>query len=145
EPLFDALRDTVPAPTYDPAAPLRAWVTNLDASSYLGRIALCRVFSGEINKGQQVAWCRRDGSIERVKISELFRTEALDRVPAQTAGPGDIIAVAGISDIMIGETLADAEDPRPLPLITVDEPAVSVTIGVNTSPLVGRDKGTKVT
>jgi GTP-binding protein len=145
EPLFQVLRDAVPAPTYDPAAPLRAHVTNLDASSYLGRIALCRVFSGEIRKGQQVAWCRRDGSIERVKITELFLTEALDRVPTQSAGPGDIIAVAGISDIMIGETLADPDDPRPLPLITVDEPAISMTIGVNTSPLVGQVKGAKVT
>jgi GTP-binding protein len=145
EPLFQVLRDTVPPPTYDPAAPLRAHVTNLDASSYLGRIALCRVFSGEIKKGQQAAWCRRDGSIERVKITELLRTEALDRVPAQSAGPGDIIAVAGIADIMIGETLADPDDPRPLPLITVDEPAISMTIGVNTSPLVGQVKGAKVT
>ena len=145
EPLFQVLRDAVPAPTYDPAAPLRAHVTNLDASSYLGRIALCRIFSGEIKKGQQAAWCRRDGSIERVKITELLRTEALDRVPAQSAGPGDIIAVAGISEIMIGETLADPDDPRPLPLITVDEPAISMTIGVNTSPLVGQAKGAKVT
>jgi len=138
EPLFAVLRDRVPAPAYDPAAPLQAHVTNLDASSYLGRIALCRVHNGTISRGQQVAWCRRDGSTARVKISELYLTEALDRVPAETAGPGDIIAVAGISDIMIGETLADAEDPRPLPLITVDEPAVSVTIGVNTAPLAGR-------
>jgi GTP-binding protein len=138
EPLFAVLRDRVPAPAYDPAAPLQAHVTNLDASSYLGRIALCRVHNGTISRGQQVAWCRRDGSAQRVKISELYLTEALDRVPAQTAGPGDIIAVAGISDIMIGETLADAEDPRPLPLITVDEPAVSVTVGVNTAPLAGR-------
>jgi GTP-binding protein len=138
EPLFAALRDHVPAPAYDPDAPLQAHVTNLDASSYLGRIALCRVHNGTITRGQQVAWCRRDGSVERVKISELYLTEALERVPAQTAGPGDIIAVAGISDIMIGETLTDAEDPRPLPLITVDEPAVSVTIGVNTAPLAGR-------
>ncbi|HEY5352996.1 MAG TPA: translational GTPase TypA [Streptosporangiaceae bacterium] len=145
EPLFAVLRDTVPAPTYDPAEPLRAHVTNLDASAYLGRIALCRVESGEITRGQQAAWCRRDGSIERVKITELFRTEALDRVPAQSAGPGDIIAVAGIPEIMIGETLADPDDPRPLPLITVDEPAISMTIGVNTSPLVGREKGSKVT
>src|SRR5580692_6334084 len=145
EPLFAVLRDTVPAPAYDPAEPLRAHVTNLDASAYLGRIALCRVESGEITKGQQAAWCRRDGSIEKVKITELFRTEALDRVPTQWAGPGDIIAVAGIPDIMIGETLADPDDPRPLPLITVDEPAISMTIGVNTSPLVGRDKGSKVT
>jgi GTP-binding protein len=145
EPLFEVIRDRVPAPAYDPQEPMRAQVTNLDASSYLGRIALCRVFSGEIAKGQQAAWCRRDGTVERVKITELFRTEALDRVPAEKAGPGDIIAVAGIADIMIGETLADPEDPRPLPLITVDEPAISMTIGVNTSPLVGQEKGTKVT
>jgi GTP-binding protein len=145
EPLFAVLRDTVPPPAYDPDEPLRAHVTNLDASSYLGRIALCRVHSGEISRGQQVAWCRRDGSIERVKISELFRTEALERVPAASASAGDIIAVAGIDDIMIGETLADIDDPRPLPLITVDEPAISMTIGVNTSPLVGREKGSRVT
>ncbi|HEY4421047.1 MAG TPA: translational GTPase TypA, partial [Pseudonocardia sp.] len=145
EPLFTVLRDTVPAPSYAAEAPLRAHVTNLDASSYLGRIALCRVHSGTISRGQQVAWCRRDGSVERVKITELYLTEALERVPAQTAGPGDIIAVAGIADIMIGETLADADDPRPLPLITVDEPAVSVTIGVNTSMLAGRAAGAKVT
>ncbi len=145
EPLFDVIRNSVPAPAYDPQAPLRAQVTNLDASSYLGRIALCRVFSGEIAKGQQAAWCRRDGTIQRVKITELFRTEALDRVPAEKAGPGDIIAVAGIADIMIGETLADPDDPRPLPLITVDEPAISMTVGVNTSPLVGQEKATKVT
>jgi GTP-binding protein len=145
EPLFEALRTAVPAPSYDPAEPLRAHVTNLDASSYLGRIALCRVYSGEIRRGQQAAWCRRDGSIERVKITELFRTEALDRVPAASAAAGDIIAVAGIGDIMIGETLADPEDPRPLPLITVDEPAISMTFGVNTSPLVGRVKGSRVT
>jgi GTP-binding protein len=138
EPLFEVIRNHVPPPGYDPRAPLRAHVTNLDASAYLGRIALCRVASGTISKGQQAAWCRRDGTIERVKISELFRTEALDRVPAATASAGDIIAVAGISEIMIGETLADPEDPRPLPLITVDEPAISMTLGVNTSPLVGR-------
>jgi GTP-binding protein len=145
EPLFAVLRETVPAPSYEPGAPLQAHVTNLDASSYLGRIALCRVFSGTISRGQQVAWCRRDGSVEKVKITELYLTEALERVAADSAGPGDIIAVAGISDIMIGETLADADDPRPLPLITVDEPAVAVTIGVNTSPLAGRQKGTKLT
>ena len=138
EPLFGVIKESVPAPSYDPRAPLRAHVTNLDASAYLGRIALCRVVSGEISKGQQAAWCRRDGSIERVKISELFRTQALERVPAASASAGDIIAVAGIGDIMIGETLADPEDPRPLPLITVDEPAISMTIGTNTSPLVGR-------
>jgi GTP-binding protein len=145
EPLFAVLRDTIPAPAYDPAEPLRAQVTNLDASSYLGRIALCRMYSGQLSRGQQVAWCRRDGTIERVKVSELYLTEALERVPAATASPGDIIAVAGIPDIMIGETLADLEDPRPLPLITVDEPAISMTLGVNTSPMVGREKGTKVT
>jgi GTP-binding protein len=145
EPLFAMLRETVPAPSYDPEEPLRAHVTNLDASSYLGRIALCRVYSGKITRGQQAAWCRRDGSIERVKITELFRTEALERVPAASASAGDIIAVAGIGDIMIGETLADVDDPRPLPLITVEEPAISMTIGVNTSPLVGREKGSRVT
>jgi GTP-binding protein len=145
EPLFAVLRDTVPAPSYEPSAPLQAQVTNLDASSYLGRIALCRVYNGELRKGQQVAWCRRDGSIQRVKISELMLTEALERVPAEVARPGDIAAIAGIPDIMIGETLADLDDPRPLPLITVDEPAIAMTLGVNSSPLVGRDKGTRVT
>jgi GTP-binding protein len=138
EPLFTVLRESVPAPAYDPEAPLQAQVANLDASSYLGRIALCRVHNGTIARSQQVAWCRRDGSVERVKISELFLTEALERVPVDTAGPGDIIAIAGISEIMIGETLADPDDPRPLPLITVDEPAISMTIGVNNSPLVGQ-------
>ena len=145
EPLFDVIRETVPPPVYDPAAPLQAHVTNLDASSYLGRIALCRVYNGTIRRGQQVAWCRRDGSIERVKVSELFLTEALERVQADSAGPGDIVAIAGIPDIMIGETLADPNDPRPLPLITVDEPAISMTIGTNTSPTAGQVKGSKVT
>jgi GTP-binding protein len=145
EPLFDVIKATVPAPSYEPEAPLQAQVTNLDASAYLGRIALCRVYNGELRKGQQVAWCRRDGSMERVKISELMLTEALERVPAEVARPGDIAAIAGIPDIMIGETLADLEDPRPLPLITVDEPAIAMTIAVNSSPLVGREKGTKVT
>ncbi|GAA4147174.1 translational GTPase TypA [Actinomadura keratinilytica] len=145
EPLFQVIRDTVPAPSYDPDSPLQAHVTNLDASSYLGRIALCRVHAGTIKKGQQVAWCRRDGSVERVRVSELLMTEALERKPAEEAGPGDIIAIAGIPDIMIGETIADPDDPRPLPLITVDEPAISMTIGTNTGPLAGREKGTKVT
>ncbi|GLZ08951.1 GTP-binding protein [Actinomadura sp. NBRC 104412] len=145
EPLFEVIKTAIPAPSYDPDAPLQAHVTNLDASSYLGRIALCRVHSGTIKKGQQVAWCRRDGSVERVRISELLMTEALTRRPADEAGPGDIIALAGIPEIMIGETLADPDDPRPLPLITVDEPAISMTIGINTSPLAGREKGTKVT
>jgi GTP-binding protein len=145
EPLFQVLKEAVPAPVYDPDAPLQAHVTNLDASSYLGRIALCRIYNGTLKRGQQAALCRRDGSVERVKISELFLTEALERVTADSAGPGDIVAIAGIPDIMIGETIADVEDPRPLPLITVDEPAISMTIGVNNSPLAGRDKGTKVT
>ncbi len=145
EPLFNVLRETVPAPSYVPGAQLQAHVTNLDASSYLGRIALCRIYNGTISRGQQAALCRRDGSIERVKISELFLTEALDRVPADSAGPGDIAAIAGIPDIMIGETIADVDNPVPLPLITVDEPAISMTIGVNNSPLAGREKGTKVT
>jgi len=145
EPLFQVIRDTIPAPSYDPDTPLQAHVTNLDASSYLGRIALCRVHSGVIKKGQQVAWCKHDGTIDRVKITELMITEALERKPAEEAGPGDIIAIAGIPDIMIGDTLADAEDPRPLPFITVDEPAISMTLGTNTGPLSGREKGTKVT
>ena len=139
------LRETVPAPSYDPGAPLQAHVTNLDASSYLGRIALCRIYNGTMSRGQQAVLSRRDGSLERVKISELFLTEALDRVPANSAGPGDIVAIAGIPEIMIGETLADPDDPRPLPLLTVDPQAISMTIGVNTSPIAGRDKGTKVT
>jgi len=145
EPLFEVIKNTIPAPVYDPTAPLQAHVTNLDASSYLGRIALCRIHQGTIRKGQQVAWCRTDGSIQRVKITELLMTDALERKPAEEAGPGDIIAIAGIPEIMIGETLADPEDPRPLPLITVDEPAISMTIGTNTSPMVGRVKGSKVT
>ena len=145
EPLFATILASVPAPRYDDEAPLRAQVTNLDASPFLGRLALCRVHDGTINKGQTVAWIRRDGTQQRVKITELFMTEALDRVPATSAGPGDIIAVAGIPEITIGETLADADDPHALPLITVDEPAISMTIGTNTSPLAGRVKGSKVT
>src|SRR5438477_7034351 len=145
EPLFDVLRATVPAPAYEPGAPLQAHVTNLDASAYLGRIALCRIRNGTMSRGQQAAWCRRDGSIERVKISELYLTDALERVQADSAGPGDIVAIAGIPDIMIGETLADVDDPRPLPLITVDEPAISMTIGVNNAPLAGQAAGAKVT
>ncbi|MEP7035569.1 MAG: translational GTPase TypA [Dermatophilaceae bacterium] len=145
EALFAAILDTVPAPRYDDEAPLQAHVTNLDASPFLGRLALCRVYNGTIKKGQQAAWCRADGTIERVKITELLMTDALDRIPVDSAGPGDIIALAGIPEITIGETLADPENPIPLPLITVDEPAISMTIGTNTSPLVGRAKGTKVT
>jgi len=145
QPLFKTIIETIPAPTYAEGAPLQAHVTNLDASNFLGRIALCRVHQGTIRKGQQVAWIKRDGDIERVKITELLMTEALERKPAESAGPGDIIAIAGIPDIMIGETLADPDDPRPLPLITVDEPAISMTLGTNSSPLVGRVKGAKVT
>ncbi|NUS72357.1 MAG: translational GTPase TypA [Corynebacteriales bacterium] len=145
EPLFRTLLETIPAPEYDESAPLQAHVTNLDASPFLGRLALCRVHNGTIRKGQSVTWCKTDGTQQSVKISELLMTYGLERRPAEEAGPGDIIALAGIADIMIGETLADAEDPRPLPLITVDEPAISMTIGTNTSPMVGRNKGSKVT
>ena len=145
EPLFDVLLAHVPAPTGDREAPLRALVTNLDASSFLGRIALCRIHAGELAKGQSVAWCRADGSVERVRITELLVTQALERVPAERAGAGDIVAIAGIPDITIGDTLADPESPDPLPRITVDEPAIAMTIGVNTSPLAGRGGGTKLT
>jgi GTP-binding protein len=145
EPLFRTILETIPAPTYDEGTPLQAHVTNLDASPFLGRLALVRVHQGTLRKGQNVAWLRRDGSSRTVKITELLMTEALDRVPAESAGPGDIAAIAGIPEITIGETLADPDDPRPLPLITVDEPAISMTIGTNTSPLVGRVKGSKVT
>ncbi len=145
QPLFEVILERVPAPSYDEGAPLQAHVTNLDASPFLGRLALLRIYNGELRKGQQVAWARHDGSIKQVKITELLETKGLDRVPAESAGPGDIVAVAGIEDITIGETLTDLEDPRPLPLITVDDPAISMTIGINTSPLAGREKGTKVT
>ncbi|TLQ43961.1 translational GTPase TypA [Streptomyces marianii] len=138
EPFFSTVLEHIPAPTYDEDAPLQAHVTNLDADNFLGRIALLRVEQGELRKGQTVAWIKRDGSISNVRISELMMTEALTRKPAEVAGPGDICAVAGIPDIMIGETLADPENPVALPLITVDEPAISMTIGTNTSPLVGR-------
>jgi len=144
EPLFRTLIETVPAPVYDPEAPLQAHVTNLDSSPYLGRLALCRVRNGTIKKGQQVAWCKSDGTIERVKVVELLMTEALTRVSAESAGPGDIIAVAGMENITIGETLADPDNPIPLPVITVDEPSISMTIGINTSPLAG-ETGSKVT
>ncbi|CAK7281262.1 MULTISPECIES: translational GTPase TypA [Streptomyces] len=138
EPFFSTILEHIPAPTYDEEAPLQAHVTNLDADNFLGRIALLRVEQGELRKGQTVAWIKRDGSIQNVRISELMMTEALTRKPAEMAGPGDICAVAGIPDIMIGETLADPENPVALPLITVDEPAISMVIGTNTSPLVGR-------
>ena len=143
-PLFETLISTVSAPTYDDEVPLQAHVTNLDASPYLGRLAICRVHSGRIAKGDQVMWCQADGSQAKVKVSDLLMTEALERVPVTAAAAGDIIAVAGIPDITIGETLADLDDPRPLPVITVDEPSISVTIGTNTSPLAGKS-GTKMT
>lgn len=138
EPLFELLMETIPAPTYTEDAPLQALVTNLDASPYLGRLALCRIVEGTLKRGQNVAWCRRDGSVSTVKLSELLITRALERVPADSAGPGDIVAIAGIPEITIGETLADPADPRPLPLIHVDEPSISMTIGINTSPLAGK-------
>jgi GTP-binding protein len=145
EPLFETILQRVPAPSYEEGAPLQAHVTNLDASPFLGRLALLRVFNGTIRKGQTVAWVRRDSSVKAVKITELFETKGLERVPTESAGPGDIVAVAGIEDITIGETLTDIDDPRPLPLITVDDPAISMTIGINTSPLAGRTKGGKLT
>jgi GTP-binding protein len=136
--LFNVIYETIPAPKYHEGAPLQAHVTNLDSSPYLGRLALCRVHEGEISKGQTVSWIKTDGSIAKVKISELLMTEALERVPAEKAGPGDIIAIAGIETITLGETLADAENPHALPLITVDDPSISMTIGINTSPLSGQ-------
>ncbi len=145
EPLFDAILKHIPAPTYDDAHPLQAWVTNLDSSPFLGRLALLRVFNGHIKKGQTVAWVKHDGSVANVRVTELLITKALDRFPTESAGPGDIVAVAGFEDITIGETLADPEDVRPLPTITVDDPAISMTIGTNTSPLIGKVKGHKLT
>jgi GTP-binding protein len=143
-PLLDLLLARIPAPLHDPEHPLQALVTNLDASPYVGRLAICRVRHGTIKKGQQIAWCRADGSIQKAQVAELYVTDALDRVDAPAAGPGEIIAVAGIAEVTIGETLADPADPRPLPVITVDEPAMSITLGVNTSPLAGKD-GDKLT
>jgi GTP-binding protein len=143
-PLLDLLVDHIPAPSYDPAHPLQALVTNLDASQYVGRLAICRVRHGEIRRGAPIAWCRADGSITPARVAELYITEALDRVDADSAGPGEIIAIAGLPEVTIGETLADPDDPRPLPVITVDEPSISVTVGVNTSPLAGQD-GSRLT
>jgi GTP-binding protein len=143
-PLFDAILDHVPAPSYEEDHPFQALVTNLDASPYLGRLALCRVQHGTVQRGQAVAWCKADGTVETVKLSELFTTRALERVPAEEAGPGDLIAIAGIDEVTIGETLADVDDPRPLPVLTVDEPSLGMTLGVNTSPLAGRS-GNKLT
>jgi GTP-binding protein len=143
-PLVDTLLETVPAPTYDPAHPLQALVTNLDASPYVGRLALCRIRHGHIRKGQQIAWCRADGTIENARVSELYVTDALDRVPADEAGPGEIVAIAGLPEVTIGETIADPDDPRPLPVTAVDEPSLAITIGINTSPLAGTE-GQKLT
>jgi GTP-binding protein len=143
-PLLDLILERIPAPTYEEGHPLQAHVTNLDASPYVGRLALCRVHNGTIRAGKPIAWCRADGTIERAAVTNLYVTEALDRVEAEEAGPGEIIAVAGIPEVTIGETLADPDDPRPLPVITVDEPSLSMIVGINTSPLAGRD-GDKLT
>jgi GTP-binding protein len=144
KPLFELLLDHIPAPSYDDAHPLQALVTNLDASPYVGRLALCRMFHGTIRRGEQVAWCRADDTIEKVKITELYVTEALDRVDATEAGPGEIIAIAGLAEVTIGETLSDPDDPRPLPVSHFDDPSLSMTVGINTSPLSGQD-GDKLT
>ncbi len=144
-PLLDLMLEKIPAPQFDEGTPLQAHVTNLDASPYVGRLAICRVHQGKIRSGQQLAWCRADGSVQRAAVSELYITQGLERVAAEEAGPGEIIAVAGIEEVTIGETLADPEDPRPLPVITVDEPSLSVVIGINTSPLAGTQGGDKLT
>jgi len=142
--LFETIFNTIPAPRYHEGAPLQAHVTNLDSSPYLGRLAICRVREGDIKRGQTVAWIKSDGSVAKVRVAELLMNDALERVPAEKAGPGDIIAIAGIEDISLGETLADSENSIALPLITVDEPSISMTIGVNSSPLAGQS-GTKLT
>jgi GTP-binding protein len=143
-PLVDTLLATVPAPTYDPGHPLQALVTNLDASPYVGRLALCRVHHGTLRRGALIAWCRADGTIQNARVTGLYVTEALERVPAEEAGPGEIVAIAGLPDVTIGETIADPDDPRPLPVTSVDEPSLAVTIGINTSPLAGTE-GQKLT
>ncbi len=143
-PLFELILSTVPAPTYAEGAPLQALVTNLDASPYVGRLALCRVHEGTIRRAQTVAWCRRDGDVEQVRVTELYITEGMERVGAEEAGPGEIIAIAGLPEVMIGDTIADPEEPRPLPPVTVDEPALAMTVGINTSPLAGQS-GDKLT
>jgi GTP-binding protein len=143
-PLLDLLVETIPAPAFEEGHPLQARVTNLDASPYVGRLAICRIHNGTLRKGQTVAWCRADGTVEQAKLTEMYVAEALERVAAEEAGPGELVQVAGIADITIGETLADPADPRPLPVITVDEPSLSVVVGINTSPLAGRD-GSKLT
>jgi GTP-binding protein len=143
-PLFETILETIPPPSYDPDHPLQALVTNLDASPYVGRLALLRVRHGTLRKGQQIAWCRADGSVERARVTELLITEALDRVSTDEAGPGEIVALAGLPEITIGETIADPDDPRPLPVTVVDAPSLSITIGINTSPLAGTE-GDKLT
>ena len=145
EPLFKTIIERIPGPSYDEDAPLQAHVTNLDASPFLGRLALLRIHNGTLRKGQSVGWARHEGDIKQARISELLITEGLERKPAEEAHAGDIVAVAGIEDITIGESLVDLEDPRPLPLIKVDDPAISMTVGINTSPMAGRVKGAKVT
>src|SRR5439155_766992 len=142
--LFETLLEHIPAPEHDPAHPFQALVTNLDASPYVGRLALCRVRHGALRRGQPVAWCRADGSVETVRITELYVTEMLERVDAAEVGPGEIMAIAGLAEVTIGETLADPADPRPLPVIHVDDPSLSMTVGINTSPLAGQD-GRKMT
>ncbi len=144
-PLLDLMLEKIPAPTYTEGEPLQAQVTNLDASPYVGRLAICRVHEGTIKSGQPIAWCRADGTITRANVSELYVTDGLDRVSASEAGPGEIIAVAGIEEVTIGETLADPADPRPLPVITIDEPSLSIVVGINTSPLAGTEGGGKLT
>jgi GTP-binding protein len=144
KPLFDTLLETIPPPSYDPEHPLQALVTNLDASPYVGRLALLRVRHGVLKKGAQIAWCRANGEITNARVTELLITEALDRVPAEEAGPGEIVALAGLPEVTIGETIADPDDPRPLPVTSVDEPSLSITIGINTSPLAGTE-GDKLT
>jgi GTP-binding protein TypA/BipA len=143
-PLFEAISEHIPAPEFDPDHPLQALVTNLDASSYVGRLAICRVVNGTLTKGQQVAWCKADGTSQRFKVTELYLSQGLERVEASEAGPGEIVAVAGSQDVTIGETLADPEDPRPLPVLIVDEPSLGMTFQINTSPLSGKE-GTKLT
>jgi GTP-binding protein len=143
-PLLDLLVETIPAPSFDPDTPLQAHVTNLDASPYVGRLAICRIHNGTLRKGQTVAWCRADGTVEPAKVTELYVAEALERAPADEAGPGELVQIAGLADVTIGETLGDPADPRPLPVITVDEPSLSVVVGINTSPLAGRE-GSKLT
>lgn len=145
EPLFATILEHIPAPAYNDDGVLQAHVTNLDASPFLGRLALLRIYGGTLKKGQQVAWARGSGDIGQAKITELLETKGLQRVPAEEASAGDIVAIAGIPDIMIGDTITDLEDPRPMPAIEIDEPAISMTVGINTSPLAGREKGTKVT